>query len=158
MKAFESKCLNSLWTGTILCAQTKNSHEYRGRMAITNLNCKETDTHQYLHYKSCHLGHCKWSIPFSQTLRMKPICWRPVQYHGMVRDLKGFLIYWGHKEDVMEIKSTKPPTFSGTIYVLGWQSGPSLEQIQLVVTYYRRSPWLNGILQGLFPFWMFLRI
>ena len=34
----------------------------------TNLFCKPTDGHQYLHYDSCHAEHIKRSIVFSQTL------------------------------------------------------------------------------------------
>ena len=39
----------------------------------TNLFCKPTDGHQYLHYDSCHAEHIKRSIVFSQTLRRKRI-------------------------------------------------------------------------------------
>ena len=35
---------------------------------ITDLHCKPTDSHQYLHYDSCHAEHIKRSIIFSQTL------------------------------------------------------------------------------------------
>ena len=41
---------------------------------ITDLYCKPTDGHQYLHYDSCHADHIKRSIIFSQTLRLKRIC------------------------------------------------------------------------------------
>ena len=34
----------------------------------TNLFCKPTDDHQYLHYDSCDAEHIKRSIVFSQTL------------------------------------------------------------------------------------------
>ena len=40
---------------------------------ITDLYCKPTDDHQYLHYDSCDADHIKRSIIFSQTLRLK-IC------------------------------------------------------------------------------------
>ena len=36
---------------------------------ITDLYCKPTGGHQYLHYDSCHGDHIKRSITFSQTLR-----------------------------------------------------------------------------------------
>ena len=39
----------------------------------TNLSCKPTDGHQYLHYDSCNAEHIKRSIVFSQTLRLKRI-------------------------------------------------------------------------------------
>ena len=41
---------------------------------ITDLYTKPTDTHQYLHRHSCHPGHCKAAIPYSQALRLRRIC------------------------------------------------------------------------------------
>ena len=38
---------------------------------VTDLYCKPTDSHQYLHYDSCHAEHIKRSIILSQTLRKK---------------------------------------------------------------------------------------
>ena len=40
----------------------------------TDLYCKSTDSHSYLHYTSAHLSHCKCSLPFSQFLRVRRIC------------------------------------------------------------------------------------
>ena len=40
----------------------------------TTVNCKPTDRHSYLHYKSNHPIHLKHSIIFSQFLRYKRIC------------------------------------------------------------------------------------
>ena len=38
---------------------------------VTDLYCKSADSHQYLHYDSCHAEHIKRSIIFSETLRLK---------------------------------------------------------------------------------------
>ena len=38
---------------------------------ITNLYCKPTDGLEYLHFESCHPSHTKFSIIFSQALRMR---------------------------------------------------------------------------------------
>ena len=43
---------------------------------VTDLYCKSTDGHQYLHFDSCHTSHMKTSIVYSQALRMKRICSR----------------------------------------------------------------------------------
>ena len=40
----------------------------------TDLYVKPTDRHQYLHYMSAHPNHTKWSIGYSQTLRLSRIC------------------------------------------------------------------------------------
>ena len=46
----------------------------KGNQLVTDLYIKPTDTHQYLHASSCHVSHCKKSIPFSQTLPLNRIC------------------------------------------------------------------------------------
>ena len=40
----------------------------------TDLYCKSTDTHQFLHFRSCHHYIYKKSIPYGQAIRMKRIC------------------------------------------------------------------------------------
>ena len=40
----------------------------------TDLYVKPTDTHNYLHYHSCHPKQCIQSGPYSQLLRIKRIC------------------------------------------------------------------------------------
>ena len=46
----------------------------------TDLYCKPTDSHAYLHYTSAHPYHCKRSLPYSQFLRIKRICSRESDY------------------------------------------------------------------------------
>ena len=55
---------------------------------ITNLYCKTTDGHQYLHFESCHPSHTKSSIIFSQALRMRRICSKKSDVAANVRKLK----------------------------------------------------------------------
>ena len=40
----------------------------------TDLFCKPTDSHTYLHYSSAHTHHNKKSLPYSQLLCLKRIC------------------------------------------------------------------------------------
>ena len=55
---------------------------------VTDLYCKSTDSHQYLHYDSCHAEHIKRSIVFSQTLRLKRICSQESDLNSPVKELK----------------------------------------------------------------------
>ena len=55
---------------------------------VTDLYCKSTDNHQYLHYDSCHVGHMKRSIIFSQTPRLKRICCQKSDLDSHVKELK----------------------------------------------------------------------
>ena len=45
-----------------------------GDRLITDLFTKPTDTHQLLHRTSCHPGHTKKGVPYSQALRIRRIC------------------------------------------------------------------------------------
>ena len=47
---------------------------HSGNKLLADLYIKSTDTHQYLEFSSCHVYHCKNSIPYSQALRFKRIC------------------------------------------------------------------------------------
>ena len=47
--------------------KTKN-----GRLS-TDLYCKPVESHQNIHYISCHAEHIKKSIIYSQTLRLRRI-------------------------------------------------------------------------------------
>ena len=55
---------------------------------ITDFYCKPMDGHQYLHYDSCHADHLKKSLIFSQTLRLKRICYEKNDLNVHVEDLK----------------------------------------------------------------------
>ena len=41
---------------------------------VINLYGKATDSHQYLHYDSCHPDHMNKSSIYSQGLRIKGLC------------------------------------------------------------------------------------
>ena len=62
---------------------------------VTDLYCKSTDSHQYLHYDSCYAEHIKRSIIFSQTLRLKRICSPKSDLDSHVKELKN----WFSKRD-----------------------------------------------------------
>ena len=73
---------------------------------ITNLYCKLTDGHQYLHFESCHPSHTKSSIIFSQALRMRRICSKKSDLVANVGKLKGWFKERGYPEDMVK-KETK---------------------------------------------------
>ena len=55
---------------------------------ITDLYCKPTDGHQYLHYESCYPSHTKSSIIFIQALRMRRNCPKKVILLSMLASLR----------------------------------------------------------------------
>ena len=68
---------------------------------ITDLYCKPTDSHQYLHYDSCHAEHIKRSIIFSQTLRLKRICSQKSDLDSHVKELKNWFSKRGYPAKVI---------------------------------------------------------
>ena len=73
---------------------------------ITNLYCKPTDGHQYLHFESCHPSHTKNSIILSQILRMRRICSKKSDLVANVRKLKDWFKEKGYPDDMVN-KETK---------------------------------------------------
>ena len=68
---------------------------------VTDLYCKSTDTHQYLHYDSCHTEHIKRSIVFSQTLRLKRICSQKSDLNSHVKELKSWFSKRGYPDRII---------------------------------------------------------
>ena len=56
----------------------------------TDLYCKDTDSHSYLHFESAHPDNCKNSLPYSQMLRIKRICSKRTDYLKHVRNMIGY--------------------------------------------------------------------
>ena len=73
---------------------------------VTDLYCKSTDGHQYLHFHSCHASHTKTSIVYSQTLRMKRICFRKSDLIVNINKLKDWFRERGYPEEIVN-KETK---------------------------------------------------
>ena len=58
----------------------------------TDLFVKETDTHQYLHFSSCHPFHTKKGIPYGQALRLRRICSDEQDFELRCEALKSWLL------------------------------------------------------------------
>ena len=67
----------------------------------TDLFCKPTDTHQYLHKRSCHPWHTKKAIPYGRALRFRRICSEDRQFQERVGELAGWLKDRGYEESLV---------------------------------------------------------
>ena len=72
-----------------------------GRLS-TDLYSKPVDSHQHLHYSSCHPEHIKKSIICSQTLWLRRICSERKDLKSHVRDLKGWFLRRGYPQRIIE--------------------------------------------------------
>ena len=68
---------------------------------ITNLYCKPTDRHQYLHCNSCHPDHIKNSIIHSQVLCIKRICPLKSDFKNHLVNLKNWFLARGYPEKLV---------------------------------------------------------
>ena len=67
----------------------------------TYLYTKETDTHQYIHAKSCHRSSTKRAIPYSQAVRIKRICSDEGILKERLLNLESWLLKRGYLSDVV---------------------------------------------------------
>ena len=74
-----------------------------GGVLSTDLFCKSTDTHQYLHKKSCHPWHTKKAIPYGQALRFRRICSEDRQCQERAGELAGWLKDRGYEESLVKV-------------------------------------------------------
>ena len=78
----------------------------------TDLYVKQTDSHQYLDPTSCHPYHCTKSIPYSQALRVNPICSQNVSFDLRCNKLEEWLIKRNYNPTVVRKQILKARVFS----------------------------------------------
>ena len=78
-----------------------------GNSLKTDLFIKDTDTHQYLHAKSCHTYHTKKGIPYGQALRIRRIVSDDSVFLRRCGDLEDWLVKRGHEKRLVENEISK---------------------------------------------------
>ena len=73
----------------------------------TDVYFKETNTHQYLDYISCHPKQCKDWIPYSRAKRYRRILSNDDCFFESLRDLKQEFIDRGYPENVIKTSVEK---------------------------------------------------
>ena len=73
----------------------------------TDLFVKETDTHQYLHFTSCHTYHTKSGIPYGQALRLRRIISDDNDFEVRCRQLKKWLLDRGFNENLVNTQISR---------------------------------------------------
>ena len=68
----------------------------------TDLFVKDTDTHQYLQFSSCHTFHTKKGIPYGQALRIRRIVSDDQVFDTRCGELKDWLIDRGYPERLIK--------------------------------------------------------
>ena len=73
-----------------------------GDKFVTDLYCKATDCHQYLHYNSCHPDHMKKSSIYSQGLRIKRLCSDHQKLQTHLQNLKKWFCERGYPGGIID--------------------------------------------------------
>ena len=60
------------------------------------------DKHLYLQRNSCHPSHCKKSITYSQTIRLRRICSEEDDFSKRTADLKSYLLQREYKQEEID--------------------------------------------------------
>ena len=112
-------------------------------LLMTDLYCKPTDGHQYLHAKSCHPIHLKRSIVYSMALRLKRLCSLDGDFLRHISSLKQWFLDRGYSEKLIDEQIFKVIPMQRES-LLSVEKGQSTEAYvpPLVVTYH---PALNGV-------------
>ena len=113
-----------------------------GGVLTTDLFCKPTDTHQFLHRKSCHPWHTKKAIPYSQALRYRMICSEDRQFQSRLGELAGWLNDRGYEESLVNERIDRVRRFNrGTLLATtGREPIPGRDdRIPSVITYHPAS-------------------
>ena len=117
-----------------------------GYSLITDLHIKPTDTHQYLHQRSCHSPHCKNSIACSQALRIHRICSRHTDYLQQAEELKAFLVKRGYDGGRVQRRISKA-TGRDRDSLLTPSESINKHIVPLVVSFHSDLPNLTCVLQ-----------
>ena len=108
----------------------------------TDLYSKPTDTHNYLHFSSCHPSHCKTGGPYGEFLRLRRNCSNMNDFLKHANERKLDYLRRGYPLDLIEESINKatnqnrerllnPPHKSGT---------KKVNRVPLVITYNPANP------------------
>ena len=116
----------------------------------TDLYCKPTDCHQFLHFNSAHPFHNKKSIVYSQGLRIKILCSSPVAFEKHLESLRSWFCKRGYPQKVVDEQLKRVSEI--TMHDLIGRSGKKETGVPLTVTYHPRFHNLNNIIRKHFTF------
>ena len=116
-----------------------------GRL-ITDLYSKPTDTHQYLHAKSCHRNSTKRAIPYGQAVRIKRICSSENTMKERLVELESWLVKRGYNSENVKPEIERVHLKSRTDLLQKRENFVDPNVITLVLTYHPALSSIHNIL------------
>ena len=102
----------------------------------TDLYCKSTDTHQFLHFRSCHRYIYKKSIPYGQAIRMKRICSNEEKLSSRFEDLQHWFCSRGYKKEMVYSETQKIHSMNRENLLKKLEKQDNNDSLTLVLTYH----------------------
>ena len=121
----------------------------RNRQLETELHIKPTDTHQFLHSKSCHPYHCKKSIPYSQALGYNKIFSDNKTFDQRCNELEKWLMERGYSERMVRTQILKARGESRNSLLERGNTKTSDSKLTFNITYYQAFQNVRSILEEL---------
>ena len=115
-----------------------------------DLCCKPTDTHQYLHSKSCHPWHTKKAIPFSQALRVRRICSDDSSFQSRLGELSESFKERGNEESFVQQQISRVRVLDGEALTRDSDKQRNQERedrVPLVTTYHPALSYMMRVVQ-----------
>lgn len=107
---------------------------------------KPTNAFLYLHYRSCHPGHQKRSIPFSQALRIKKICSKPDDFELEILELFKRFKKRGYPSDLLHTAIAKVRRIPREQLLTPKENSTTRDVLPFVIPYNPRNPDVKNIL------------
>ena len=119
---------------------------------ITDLYSKPTDSHQFLHWTSCHPKHTKTSLPYSLAFRLNRICSAPETLQKRISELEAFLTARGYPISVIKRQISRALEIPRREALEPRETkSNNTDRIPLVITYHPSLPKLSQIINKHLP-------
>ena len=118
----------------------------------TDLYSKPTDSHQFLHWTSCHPKHTKRSLPYGLGFRLNRICSTTEKRQLRVSELTGYLKDRGYSSRLINTQINKALVIPRSEALKPTSNkDKKLKRVPLAVTYHPSLPGISGILRRHLP-------
>ena len=119
----------------------------------SELYTKPTDTHNYLHYTSCHPINVKKGLPFGQFLRINRNCTQPEKYTKHRDNLKGYLTNRGYPNKLVDTAALKCSNIARNTLLMDTPKTRSPNRTPVVLTFHPTNP---PVIQLIHKYWPLL--
>lgn len=114
----------------------------------TDIYYKPTDTHQYLHFKSCHPRHTKVNIPYNLARRICTIVSCEKRRDERLEDLKNMLLKRAYPLNLIKTGITKAKSFTRKELLKSKEKPPNENTLTFVHTYNPNNKQMSTVIKN----------